>query len=93
MFQNLPEKYKNPFFFVIVAFLLSQITPILSSLFNGEVIRFFGCSNLENTFDLCQSIIPSNPFEFGKFLASSSVWIVGTLVIYWWEIGRKNKKN
>ena len=93
MFQNLPEKYKNPFLFVIVAFLFSQIIPILSSLFNGEVISFFGCRDLLNTLDLCHSIIPTKPYEFGKFLGSSSAWIIGALVIYWWEIARKNKKD
>ena len=89
MFENLPNKYKSLRYFIIFGFVLSIFMPIILSFLSGSRIAILGCTFVENHFEACHSIIPTNAFELGRFTADTGTWVFGSLVVYWWEIGRK----
>lgn len=93
MFDNLPEKYRSPLYFALFGFILSQIVPVISSLVYGKKVTVFGCTWIENNFDSCHPIIPTNEYEWGGFIATTTVWVIGALFMYWWEIGRKKTSD
>ena len=93
MFDLLPEKYRTPLYFLIFGFVLSQIIPVLHSLVFGKRVTVFGCSWIENNYDSCHTIIPISDYEWGGFIGSTAAWVIGALLVYWWEIGRKKTSD
>ncbi|MBT6310789.1 MAG: hypothetical protein HOJ20_13225 [Rhodospirillaceae bacterium] len=85
MFEDLPDKFKNPIYFVIGGFIASQIVQFFSAITDGKTIVLSGCSFLGN----CYSIVPVSQAEWGAWMAWSLGFLIGSLIFYWWEIGRK----
>ena len=92
MFENMPKRFKNPYLFAFAGFILAQLIPLISSLISGKDIRI-GCSVLVYYVDKCYSVFPTNSYEWGSFTGRTFVWVLGALLVYWWEIGRKSSTN
>ena len=93
MFDNLPEKYKSPVYAALFGFIISIVLPIFFAIFGGDRVAVFGCTFLENVTDTCHSIIPTNQNEAGKSSAHVLVYVGGSLLWYWLEVGRKKSSD
>jgi len=76
-FKLLPAKYLKWYYFALFGFIMGQIANVITLLVAGNGYR----------------PIPLSPYDQGAFLSQSVIWIVGSLIIFWWYFVREGQEK